>query len=175
MRSILKSFGRLMAVMVAGVLALTIVSAAPSSAAPSSTSGRSLPAASSADGHVSARTLARRAPRCWRLHRRCYGSIAVNPHTGRAFIANDKMGKIAARHTANRKCKRHAHGKYCRNAGWVRNGCLAVAYRVRDGKLKEWASAGAATELRAKRRAKRKVRGPGTEHIWAWLCTTRPA
>lgn len=177
MSSILKHVGRVAAFLVAGVLALTVLSTAPGSAATAKPTG-TLAATTSASPHVSARTLARRAPACWRRHRRCYGSMFVNPYTHQAYFANDRLTKRGAIRAAGRKCRSHSYHKYCKNAGWVRNYCLAAAARVPAGTstITQWASAIAPTADRAYRKAKAKLGGPARNHYrWAYLCTTRRA
>lgn len=183
MRSILKHVGRLAAFLVAAVLAMTLLSTAPGSAAPAKSAGSSttLPASTSATPAVSARTIAaRKAPACWRRHHRCYGSIAVNPARKNLYFANDRLTKSAARTTALKKCRRIAnYHKYCRYGGWVSNGCLAAAARLPEGPsgyISQWATAVAATKQKAIKKAKAKLGGPARKHyLWGYLCTTRRA
>ncbi len=112
----------------------------------------------------------------WRRGR-CYGAIAINPATGLADVVTDRKSKFAAKKDAKNKCKNRpaneGFARHCTVAGWVRNGCGAVAFRVNDNELKEWAYAYAYSEDAAKRKAKDKLSGPGTRGIWAWVCTTR--
>jgi len=168
MQPILKHVGRLVALMVAGVLAMTVLSGAPASAAP--IKSHDVQPATSSEA-VAARTVAR--VKCnWRA-RKCFGSIAVNTKTLKAFILNDRKSKSAARHGVMKQCRKAGNGKNCKSAGWARNACLAVAIRIKGGVPKKWASAGAFRIKKAKKKAKHKVAGPGTEKIWAYLCTTR--
>lgn len=112
----------------------------------------------------------------WRKGR-CYGAIAVNPVTGYADLVTDRKTKYAAKKDAKNKCKNRpaneGYASHCTVAGWVRNGCGAVAYRVNNGELQEYAYAYAYNRNDAERKAKKKLSGPGDRGIWAWVCTTR--
>lgn len=178
MPSTLKYVGRLAAFLVAGVLAMTVLSTAPGSAATAKATGTlAATTSASASTNVAARTLARTAPTCWRRHHKCFGSIVVNPVRGKVYFANDRLTKAAARKTAMKKCTSVAnYHKYCRSAGWVRNECLGVAARVPSGTsaITQWASALAANKNQALKKAKNKLGGPARNHYaWAYLCTTR--
>lgn len=181
MPTIIKHVGRLAALLVAGVLAMTVLSTAPSSASPAR-SNAPLAASTSADTTVAARTLARRAPACWRRHHKCYGSIAFNPKrvtgaNGGVYFANDTMTKRAATKAALKKCRKVSrYHNYCKSAGWVRDYCLGLAIRVPGGTttVTQWASAGAANKTKAMNKAAAKLGGPArNHHKWAYLCTTR--
>jgi hypothetical protein len=166
----------LLAAAVVAVLGGSLLAVAPSaSAAPTA------PAASSDDRtDRTDRTFrsASETPRNLRGCRvpNCYGSISINVRTGTANGTYNYGMRTRAVNTAYNKCRNRAanegRAKYCRKAGWVRNGCLAVAYRMNNGRL-EWGSAARYGKSAAIRAAKSKVRGPGQEKLWAWVCTTR--
>jgi len=176
MRSILKHLGRLVALMVAGVLAMTVMSGAPSSAATAKAS-KAQPAAASTS--LEGRTLAKKkTSACWRKHRKCFGAVWLNSKNFKIGHANDRMTRKAAGKAARRQCgvKSGKYHKYCRSAGWVRNGCLVLVYRAKGNKV-YWASGIGKTKrkagLAARKRLKKKV--SGTPKTAGYLCTTRPA
>jgi hypothetical protein len=113
----------------------------------------------------------------WR-QRRCFGAISFNTRTGEVGFANDKRTRTKAISVAQRSCKNRSEAGdgfpgQCQKAGWVRNGCLALAIRINGGELVEWRSAYAYSEAGAKRKARERVAGPGEVSIHYWLCTTR--
>ncbi len=113
----------------------------------------------------------------WRRGK-CFGAISLNTRTGVVGFSNDKRSKSSAIRIGQSRCRTRsvAQGGYpgqCTKAGWVRNGCLAVAIRVRNGAIVEWGSGYAYNDGPAKQKAKQKVRGPGRVRIQFWLCTTR--
>lgn len=105
--------------------------------------------------------------------RTCFGAISVNPKTGSAHSAYNYSTKSAAIRKAQNACKNKNPGDAgaCRKAGWFRNACGAVAYRINNGVLQEWGFAWAEREGAAVDKAKRKVRGPGNEKKWISACT----
>jgi hypothetical protein len=109
--------------------------------------------------------------------RRCFGAVSLNTRTGVVGFANDKGSKSKAISLAHSRCKNKSGADgfpgQCKRAGWVRNGCLALAVRINNGALVEWGSAYAYNVDPAKRKAKQKVQGPGNVRIQFWLCTTR--
>lgn len=113
----------------------------------------------------------------WRAHH-CFGAISLNTRTGQVGYANDKRSRAAAIRVAQTSCRTRSADTsgspgQCRRAGWVRNGCLAVAVRIRDRAIVEWGAAIAYDPDPAKRKARRKVAGPGRTRIAFWLCTSR--
>lgn len=172
MRSVLLSFRAVLAFAVAALVAGAVMLVAPSSASAAPTPD---PAGTSESAGAE-RTLQRAASCNWR-RKRCFGSAAVNRITGTIDFANDKRTKTAAKTVAMRKCRNNPNndgvGRACRSAGWVRNGCLAVAARIRNSTIVEWAAAVAYNADPAYRKAKDKVRGPGREVKWGHVCTTR--
>lgn len=113
----------------------------------------------------------------WRAHQ-CFGAISLNTRTGVVGFANDRRSRSKATSVAQRMCKARSvrHGGspgQCTRAGWVRNGCLAVAIRIRHGSLVEWGSGFDYDPDQAQAKAKRKVRGLGRERVQYWICTTR--
>ncbi|WP_183094804.1 DUF4189 domain-containing protein [Nocardioides stalactiti] len=113
----------------------------------------------------------------WRRHQ-CFAAVSFNTRTGQVGWANDKRAKDTAINVAHRSCKTRSEAGegypgQCEKAGWVRNGCMALAVRILDGTLAEWRTAYAYREADAKAAALDKVRGDGRERIHYWLCTTR--
>ncbi|UMG92001.1 hypothetical protein [Nocardioides sp. TF02-7] len=54
------------------------------------------------------------------------------------------------------------------------NGCVAVAWRVRDNRVVEWGKGKARDKISAERSARRSVKGPG-QITSKFACTFRPA
>jgi hypothetical protein len=157
-----------LAAVVAALLGATLLPAAPASAASAPASTPEAPSAQHSE-----RTLARAGCRV----PNCHAAIAINIRTGTSNAAYNYGLRSRAVSKAYNACRnRPVNAKYkgaCRKAGWVRNGCLVVAYRTRSGRMVEWASAARYNRRPAQRAAVNKVRGPGTERVWAWVCTTR--
>ena len=128
---------------------------------------------------VTAPSSTERAANCnWRRGR-CFSAISINLRSGKAFWSSDRRTREGAVSAAYRKCRNNTRAAWdgaCRRATWVRNGCIAVAWRYTNKSLGryEWSSGYAKrTKAAAIRSAKYQVRGPGTEHLWSWVCTTR--
>jgi hypothetical protein len=149
----------------------TLLAAAPNASAKVAPSTASKPAAERT-------THTPRLASCpWR-QRQCFGAISLNTRTGIVGYANDKRGKATAIRIAHNSCHTRSTADggspgQCTKAGWVRNGCLAVAIRINNGTLVEWGSGYAYNRAPAQHKAKNKVRGPGRIKIQFWLCTTR--
>lgn len=152
-----------LAALVAGVFAATPASAAPTDTTETSTATSTTAAEQTAP--VTART------RC-RIPR-CYGAIVINPRTGGSAYSYNYPTRAKAIYAAKKRCRSYGAGSYCRTAVWVRNGCAAVAWRKRNGRMVEWAGRVAFNRAPAIRKAKRAVAGPGTEHLWTYVCTSR--
>ncbi|MFT4084280.1 MAG: DUF4189 domain-containing protein [Nocardioides sp.] len=164
----------MLALAIAGLLTVSLLEAGAASAASPSVVAGTTSASSSATA-VHGRVAPKKATCNWRA-RKCFGAISVNIKSYKAYFSNDKKSKSTAVNKAQNKCfAKTSKNRQCRKAGWVRNGCLAVAYRLKSGTLKEWSSAYAYGKAKAKAKAKKKVAGPGKVGIWAWLCTTRRA
>lgn len=115
---------------------------------------------------------------CAWQRRRCFAAISLNTRTGVTGTANDKRSRARAVSTAHRSCQARSADQggfpgQCKRAGWVRNGCLAVAIRVRNNEIVEWGSGYAYNPPPAQRKARSKVQGPGRILIQQWVCTTR--
>lgn len=149
------------AAVLAALLTTTLAAAPTSSAAPATKA----PAASP---DVAAKT-AQRAAGCRRV---CYGSIAVNTKTGYWAYATNYASKSKAISSAKKRCNNASDNVgVCRKAVWVRNACMAVAYRFYNGELVEWQGRWDNRLKAAKAKAKKAVRGPGKERIWGSACT----
>ena len=99
-----------------------------------------------------------------------FGSLAYAVD-GAWGVAYDYGTKRGAKKAALRRCRKHSDYPGSCRAGWVRNGCAALAVRSRDGFVRKIGYGVAFTARAAKREAKRKLRGP--DRILTWVCTTR--
>lgn len=113
----------------------------------------------------------------WR-RKRCYGAISLNTRTGQTGFANDKRTAAWAQRIALRKCRRRSEATtgfpgQCKPAYVVRNKCLAVAIRVNDDVIVEWAPGRHYDQATAITNALAKVRGRGDEYVQRVVCTTR--
>lgn len=113
----------------------------------------------------------------WR-RKRCYGAISLNTRTGQTGFANDKRTAARAQRIALRKCRRRSEATtgfpgQCKPAYVVRNKCLAVAIRVNDDVIVEWAPGRHYDQATAITNALAKVRGRGDEYVQRVVCTTR--
>jgi hypothetical protein len=159
-----------LALVAAMLLGGTLLAAAPTASAKVAPSTASKPAAERT-------TPSQRVSCAWR-QRQCFGAISLNTRTGVVGYANDKRGKATAIRIAHNSCHTRSTAQggspgQCTKAGWVRNGCLAVAVRINNGAIVRWGSGYAYNRAPAQRKAKNKVRGPGRIKIQFWLCTTR--
>ncbi|QIX27366.1 DUF4189 domain-containing protein [Nocardioides sp. JQ2195] len=101
-----------------------------------------------------------------------YGAIHVNFKEFTGGYSYDKRTKTRAKKSSMAMCKANSDvNKRCKLALWVRNGCGAVAVRVKDGQVVKARTAIAFNKKKAIRKAKRKV-GRGAER-YAFVCTTR--
>ncbi len=153
------------------VLGGTLLAAAPIASA------KVAPAAASGPAAERTTHSPRLASCAWR-QRHCFGAISLNTRNGEVGFANDKRSKSSAIRIAHNSCHRRSTAGagspgWCKKAGWVRNGCLAVAIRINNGAIVEWGSGYAYDRAPAQHKAKNKVRGPGRIKIRFWLCTTR--
>lgn len=122
-----------------------------------------------------------RAAACnWRA-RKCWGAISFNKATGRSGYATNRRSKDTAIKDAVRHCKnRPANegfkdqciGVRAKNT-YVRNGCLAVAFRYLDGAIVEWKKGTAFNRQPAQNQALNALEGPGERYVSAYVCTTR--
>lgn len=110
----------------------------------------------------------------------CWGAISFNTATGISGGKYDTAGKDAATSAALRRCKTKNpnRARACVAPGvrntWVKNGCLAIWYRTRNGRIVEWAKGSSFYKAKSIRIAKRIVNdGPGEIHQSAQLCTTK--
>lgn len=127
------------------------------------------PATSTTPDRVATEVSAR-APGCLPL--RCWTAISFNPETQRsgwtqkgAWGSKKQAMTSALRHCRNRPVNA-GHARACqwpdkRNVYNV-GGCVAVAWRMRNDRLVEWAKGKAFGPIVAERRARREVRGIGT-------------
>lgn len=128
---------------------------------------------------VTSPDLSARAPGCLP---RCWTAISFNPETGRGgWTQQNNWGtKQGAMKSAYNHCKARdvnaAHRRACQWPGArdvaVRNGCVAVAKLVRNGRLVQWTIGKADGPLRAKKLAKRKLDGTGTRTA-GYSCSPR--
>lgn len=101
-----------------------------------------------------------------------YGAIHVNFKEFTGGYSYDKRTKTRAKKASMAMCKSRSDvNRRCKLALWVRNGCGAVAVRVKDGQVVKARTAIAFNKKKAIRKAKRKV-GRGAER-YAFVCTTR--
>lgn len=100
-----------------------------------------------------------------------FGAIALNVNDGWSGWAYDKKTKSGAKKAAVRHCKSRSDTSGCRTVLWVRNGCGAVAVRVKGGQIVKYRGAIAFTKKAAVRKAKNKV-GKGAK-LHTFVCTTR--
>lgn len=113
-----------------------------------------------------ARAAGCRAPNCWT-------AISFNTKTGYSGWTTPERGrstKAAAMRAALTKCRNRPVNAQAKSSClrpsvrevYRRNGCVAVFFRRRDGRIVEWARGKADTETPAKRQARRAVNdGPG--------------
>ncbi|CAM3397449.1 DUF4189 domain-containing protein [Nocardioides dubius] len=142
---------------VALLLTLGVFSAfSPASAAPAAG------ATSSTADDVAGKVAARRVN---------FGAIALNVNDGWSGWAYDKATKARAKKAAVKHCKSRSDTAGCRTVLWVRNGCGAVAVRVKGGQIVKYRGAIAFTKKAAVRKAKAKV-GKGAK-LHTYVCTTR--
>lgn len=172
-------FGRALAFAIAAILVSGVMSVATtaSAATPSADRRTASPSTeSAADGRVVSPRKTARLSRCWRRHRRCYASIYFNYKTWRSYKANERGTARGAKRAARRKCRRHARPGACSYRGWVRNGCIANAYRTRRGYVREmstgWDVKGNKNWRTARRHARRKLGRAGTRRNGWAVCTT---
>lgn len=113
----------------------------------------------------------------WR-RKRCYGAISLNTRTGQTGFVNDMRTAARAQRIALRQCRRRSEATtgfpgQCKPAYVVRNKCLAVAIRVDDDVIVEWAPGRHYDQATAVTNALAKVRGRGGEYVQRIVCTTR--
>ncbi len=101
-----------------------------------------------------------------------FGAIALNVKDGWSGWAYDKKTKKKAKKAARKHCRsRSTQPSGCKSVLWVRNGCGAVAVRVKKGRIVKVRGAIAFTEKAAKKKAKKKVGKKAKVHTY--VCTTR--
>lgn len=104
--------------------------------------------------------------------RKNFGALHVNFRDFQGGYAYDKASKKAAKKASKKMCrKRSTHKGNCKLAAWVRNGCAAVAVRVKNGKVTKARTAIAFGKKKAIKKAKNKV-GKGAQR-YSYVCTTR--
>ncbi|WP_183094805.1 hypothetical protein [Nocardioides stalactiti] len=128
---------------------------------------------------VTTTQLAARAPGCLP---RCWGAISFNTQTLRGGWTQkgDWATKAGAMSSALSHCRNRppnaGHRTACQAPGQrevvVQNGCVAVAWRVRNERLVEWAKGKAYGPKGAQREARRIVDGRGTISS-GYYCTPR--
>lgn len=152
----------------AGTVAVIVamLSFAPSATASAPTPEQVTPTATQGTSAVSVQS----ARRCRVPY--CYAAIAINLRTGGSGYAYDYATKRGALRHAKQFCAER-NGTGCKSVIWRRNGCAAVAWRGQNGRLVEWAARHAFGRKAAIRKAKRAVRGRGTEKVWLSVCSTR--
>ncbi|WP_110205983.1 DUF4189 domain-containing protein [Nocardioides daejeonensis] len=104
-----------------------------------------------------------------------YGAIALNVKTGWSGWSYDKASKAKAKKAAKKHCKARTpsgvNTSSCKPVVWVRNGCAAVAVRVKNNKITKVGWGVAFTKKKAKSLAKKKAGKKARVHTW--VCTTR--
>lgn len=124
---------------------------------------------------------AERRPAC--APRNCWAAISFNTATGysgwrRDVASKERAMKDALAHCKNRRENQRRKGA-CLWPGkrkvFVQTGCVAVAFRRRNGRIVEWAKGKGYDPITATKRARREVRGPGTIVKSRDACTYRPA
>lgn len=142
------------------------------SAAPAGADATAAPAAETTATTAKAENLttpvvARKAAR-----RKNFGALHVNFRDFQGGYSYDKRTKKAAKKSSMKMCRsRSTHDKNCKLAAWVRNGCAAVAVRIKNGKVVKARTAIAFTKKKAVRKAKRKVGARAKRY--SYVCTTR--
>lgn len=150
-------------------LATALLLGVPLGAAPVSASPAPLGTATLGATDVSTTVTSARAGSC---RPRCWTAIAFNPETLRSgWTQNGAYGsKLRAMKSAFNHCRTRpvnaGHARACvwpgRRNVFRMDGCVAVAWRVRNDRLVEWGKGKAFTKSPAMRRAKRVVEGRGT-------------
>ncbi|UYM05548.1 DUF4189 domain-containing protein [Solicola gregarius] len=150
---------------VAALLTVGLLSAGPAAARPAGTPTTTAASDGGPDraGHA----------KCWRKHRRCFSAASIDTINGKSALAINKMTKKRAVRTAQRRCESKGSAAGCTKAGWVRNGWLAVAYRMVNGRARDWASGVRYGETAARKRARSRLVGPGRRKYWTWVGTDR--
>ena len=135
---------------VAGLLAIGVLVATPSTASAAPT-----PAQESS-----------------RSARNYYGALAIAADQASAY-SFDYRTKRAAKQRAMRKCKNLSdYPRTCTVTGWVRNGCAATAVKINnEGFVWRYSFDFARTLRKAKRGALNKLSRP--RKLLVWVCTTR--
>lgn len=161
----MRKTNRVLAAIAALVLALGLVAAFNTSASAAPSTTKTASAATNLSQAPAARLAARR---------KNFGAIHINVRDGRAGYSYDKASKKKAKKAARKMCRRNStHPKGCKLAAWVRNGCAAVAIRVKKGRIVEAKSAIAFTKKKAVRKARKKVGRKVRKKPLVWVCTTR--
>lgn len=151
--------------MTALLLAVGVMSAMPTaaSAAPATAAAT----VDTATSNTATRAAARRVN---------FGAIALNPRTGWSGWSVDKASKKKAKKAAVRHCKKrsrrhNAPPKGCKGIVWVRNGCAAVAVKVKKNQIKRIGWGTAFQKKPAVKKARKKAGKKSKLHTYA--CTTR--
>jgi hypothetical protein len=128
------------------------------------------PATSTPPERAVAEVTARAAPGC--MPYKCWAAISFNTETLRSgWTQRNQWGtKARAIQSAFGHCKNrevnNGHRDACVNPNgrnvFNQGGCVAVAWRVRDGALVQWAVGKSLGPIVAQRKARRAVRGTGT-------------
>lgn len=104
--------------------------------------------------------------------RNYYGAISLNVRNAAVGYSYNFLTRSKAQSAARAQCQKYRDKKYCKNTVWVRNGCAAVAIRLRsNGTLRNYGWATARSKNTAIARAKKEA-GKGSK-MRAWVCTTR--
>ncbi|KRF15420.1 hypothetical protein ASG90_12030 [Nocardioides sp. Soil797] len=163
----MRKTNRLLATIATLLLTLGILAAFNTSASADPSAGPSASDANAVSAKQVTATSARQAAR-----RNYFGAIHVNYKEGTGGYAYDKSSKNKAKKASMKMCKSRSRvNSGCKLALWVRNGCGAVAVRVKNGQVVKARSAIAWGKKKAIRKAKNKV-GKGAKR-YAFVCTTR--
>lgn len=147
------------ATVLVAMLAATLAFAPSSTAAPTA----EVVSASTTTSHTTSRVGCRK---------KCFGAIFVNVTTGVARGVVNYPTKKKALNKAKKNCRQASSGNgKCVRAVWTRNACMAVAARVKNNTLVQWQGRWDNKLKKAKKKAKRALKGPGKRKIWISGCT----
>ncbi|WP_146207263.1 hypothetical protein [Nocardioides silvaticus] len=128
------------------------------------------PATSVTPTRVAAVQVSAKAPGC--MPYKCWAAISFNTETLRSGWTQNKQwgSKKKAVQSAFAHCKNRpvneGHRDACKSPegrkAYNQGGCVAVAWRVKDGNLVEWAVGKSLGPIVAQRKARKAVRGEGT-------------
>lgn len=162
----LRTLGLLLTALLLAVGVMGAISA-PATAGSATANGSTAGATEATNAPTAARKAARRVN---------FGAIALNRKTGWSGWSYDKKTKKKAKKAAKRHCKKRskrngASPKGCKNVVWVRNGCAAVAVKIKNNQIKRVGWGVAFKKKKAQKIAKRKAGKKSKLHTFS--CTTR--